>query len=89
MKGLFKRLGAMLLVLTLFTQCFGSHVYAAPNDSVNTTVSGNAITEAESVLNDTEVSKEDEEITRWIEENILSDIEGLSSKPQEWWDGLT
>ena len=89
MKGLFKRLGAMLLVLTLFTQCFGSHVYAAPNDSVNTTVSGNAITEAEAVLNDTEVSKEDEEITRWIEENILSDIEGLSSKPQEWWDGLT
>ena len=89
MKGLFKRLGAMLLVLTLFTQCFGSHVYAAPNDSVNTTVSGNAITEAEAVLNDTEVSEEDEEITRWIEENILSDIEGLSSKPQEWWDGLT
>ena len=87
MKRILKRLGALLLILTLFTQCFGSYVYAAPDGT--TTLSGNAITDAETVLNDTEVSSEDEEMVRWIEDNILSDLEGLSSKPQEWWDSLT
>ena len=103
MKRISKRIGAMLLIFTMFFQTFGMHVSAAPD-----TLSGNSITESvlrEENTEDTyiepitgieipnmedEVSSYiDEDILTWVEENIPEDKTELESKPKEWFDGLT
>ena len=103
MKRISKRIGAMLLIFTMFFQTFGMHVSAAPD-----TLSGNSITDSVSRDENTEdtyiepitgieipnmedevSSYIDEDILTWVEENIPEDKTELESKPKEWFDGLT
>ena len=94
----------MILVLTLFFQVFGTHVYAAPN-----TVSGNSVketeTSGETITDSTYIEPVtgieipdirdeveqyiDDSLISWIEENIPDERSDLENKSQEWWDSLS
>ena len=104
MKRILKRIGSMILVLTLFFQVFGTHVYAAPN-----TVSGNSVketeTSGETITDSTYIEPVtgieipdirdeveqyiDDSLISWIEENIPDERSDLENKSQEWWDSLS
>ena len=102
MRRISRRLGAMLLILSMLLQPFAGQVYAAPTTLSGNTISGSG--SSESTSNDTyiepvtgiEIPDQREEIETyidssllaWVEENIPTEKEELANKPQEWWDGL-
>lgn len=97
MKKIIKRLGVMMLIITMMIQTCGSYAYASEldNETAEETVleetenEQEQATAAETEKTEADIDLEDtESILSWIQENIPEDLHDLTQMPQEWWDSL-